>query len=104
VYTREQVLDPLYQLSEYYSPEENHARQTYIYREIKRVWYESESMLTKYADKLGSISAAMKYIRIKERNADEQKLMDDIEYIQRLTEEQAYYEKAIIAHFACNAF
>jgi len=72
--------------------------------EIKRIYRENEETIGKYSEKLGSVSAAMKLIRIKDRNEAEQKVLDDIAYLDRLTREQDAYEKAAVAYFATHCF
>ena len=103
-FTTEDTFDPRFNEDEFYSVEESHRRQTYVMMEIKRIYRENEETIGKYSEKLGSVSAAMKLIRIKDRNEAEQKVLDDIAYLDRLTREQDAYEKAAVAYFATHCF
>ena len=103
-FTKDDTFDPLFNEDEFYSVEESHRRQTYILMEIKRIYKENEETIGKYTEKLGSVSAAMKLLRIKDRNDAEQKVLDDIAYLDRLTTEQDHYERAAVAYFATHSF
>jgi len=89
-------LDPkLHQVSreEYYSPMEINKRHLYTWEQVKRTYIKSAELIDKYAQKLGSVGAALNYIKLKvdNRTPEEQEVIEGIEYVKRLMKEHYEY-------------
>lgn len=78
---------------ERYSIYEMYQRHYYVWEQIKTTFLESAEIIAKYREKLGSVPAALSFIRLKgdKRNLEEQKVIDGIAYLQRLLADHEEY-------------
>lgn len=78
-------------------------RHLYIWNEIKETYAKSADLLEKYAEKLGTVGAAINYIKLKEsRTGEEQQVLDGLDYIQRLMLEHEEYKEEVLYHVFTN--